>query len=122
MTAQPQRWTVADILRWGFVGLGVFWIVCGLLAIFTPWWFAKEAVSVAFGQMFSLMDASGYVFIFPDAGSGVFILDWPYGRLSCPAYCFGLGMMGCGIIAALTPSVLMHRFQDSAIHQLSQPE
>ncbi|MCX7411220.1 MAG: hypothetical protein NTZ32_24345 [Planctomycetales bacterium] len=102
--------------------MGVFWIVCGLLAIFTPWWFAKEPVSVAFGQMFSLMDASGYVSIFPDAGSGVFILDWPYGRLSCPAYCFGLGMMGCGIIAALTPSVLMHRFQDSAIHQLSQPE
>ena len=122
MTAQPQRWTVADILRWGFVGLGVFWIVCGLLAIFTPWWFAKEAVSVAFGQMFSLMDASGYVSIHPDNGSGMFILDWSAGRLLVQSSCVGLGMIGLGFIAALTPSALIRRLQTNATHQLSQPE
>ena len=122
MTPQRQRWTVIDILQGVVVCLGVFWIVCGLLAIFTPWWFAKEAVSVAFGPLFSLMDASRYVSIHPDNGSGMFILDWPAGRLLVQSSCIGLGMIGLGLIAALTPSALIRRIQNNAFHQLSQPK
>ena len=119
MTPQRQRWTVFAILNGIVVCLGVFWLVSGLIAITTPWWLAKEAVSAALGPMFSLMDTSGYVFIHPDDGSGVLILDWPTGRLCCPVYGFGLGIMGCGIIAALTPSVLMRRIQDNATHSVA---
>ncbi len=122
MAPQRQRWTVINILHGVVVCLGVFWFASGLIAIMTPWWIAKKAVSAALGPMFSLMDISGCVFMFPDDGSGVFILDWPNRRLLCPAYCFGLEMMGCGLIAALTPSVLIRRFQNNATHQLPQPE
>ena len=94
MTPQHQRWTVVTILRWAVVGLGVCWIMIGILVACGSCAVALQAATESLKPFLGILNSLGmqiFIYGLPDeelvlVGSptiGLFIqIDlWPIGNL-----------------------------------------
>ena len=94
MTPQRQRWTVVTILRWAVVGLGVCWIMIGILVACGSYAVALQAATESLKPFLGILNSLGmqiFIYGLPDeelvlVGSptiGLFIqIDlWPIGNL-----------------------------------------
>ena len=94
MTPQRQRWTVVTNLRWAVVGLGVCWIMIGILVACGSYAVALQAATESLKPFLGILNSLGmqiFIYGLPDeelvlVGSptiGLFIqIDlWPIGNL-----------------------------------------